>query len=271
MKRIETIREIQLVELEILKKTVRFLEDNNLTYILCGGTMLGAVRHGGFIPWDDDVDLLVPRKDYDRLLFELDTTPLECEGLKVLKPGDDWYRLPFIKVVDTSTQAEEDAVRDCFNSGGLWVDIFPMDHFPDSHKEHVKFVKKNKFWCKILASYTEPGGTEHWKLISRIVHIILYFLCGGSKRITRKIDSLGRKLNSKYITSDHMGNGARPENIKNYYSAAVIENLLKRKFEDSEFFIPQDYEAYLVPVYGNYMEIPPEDKRRIHHVRAYRL
>jgi lipopolysaccharide cholinephosphotransferase len=271
MEKITTIREIQDRELGILKKLLVFFKDNNISYCMSGGSVLGAVRHNGFIPWDDDIDVLVNRKDYDRIMYELDSSSLEKDGITIKKPGMPGHIYPFIKVVSDDTLVKDAKVLEKFHNTGLWVDIFPLDHYPDDEKKHVEYVRKNKFLARILAagtcSYVAIGS---WKKISIIVFKLLYILCGGHRVLTRKIDRFARKTNAENLNSTHYGNGTWPENLRKYYDDSMVGSFTTHVFEDVEVNIPRNYEGFLTRLYGDYMALPPEDKRNRHIIECFK-
>ena len=131
------IREIQLEEVEILKEFIKFANENNLKYYLSGGTMIGAVRHQGFIPWDDDIDIAMPRPDYDRLINLAKTKKISEElEIKSLELGNLAY--PFVKIINKNI----DIVSKSAEDKNLWIDIFPIDAVPSDYEEQKKLIKK---------------------------------------------------------------------------------------------------------------------------------
>ena len=273
-----SLREIQYAELGILHRLVRFFEANGIHYILCGGSMLGAVRHNGFIPWDDDVDLLVPREDYEKIRQLYRSGEAEIEGVVLTLPGDKGSSYPFIKAQDRSYVVMEDK-RDEEHRAFVWVDVFPMDHFPDDEATHQKYVKKITRLVQILSSntitkeYLISRGyyTNPIKRVKLLGSQILYRLMGGSEKISRKIDRTARDMDTKYKTSNHVGDGAWPNGMKDYFPMEAVEPVEKHKFEDGEFNIPKNYDLYLTLFYGDYMKIPPESEREDHHITVYRV
>ena len=129
--------EIKSIELEILKEFNAFCQKNNLRYNLAGGTLLGAIRHKGFIPWDDDIDVCMPRPDFCRLISEYKG---EDSKLKLVYRGIDGYDAPFAKIIRTDT-----FVKNRFSSREtdkhLWIDIFPVDGLPENIEEVKKIYK----------------------------------------------------------------------------------------------------------------------------------
>lgn len=271
MDQITDIKELQKIELDILVSAVHYFEKNDISYFLCGGSMLGAVRHNGFIPWDDDIDVLVPREDYDKLLADMSATSMEEEHVEVLKPGMENYPYPYIKIVNTKTLVKDENIIPQFNVHGVWIDIFPLDHFPDKHIMHKIYLYRLKFWRWAIGSYMKPHGLETGGVFANFLFGVMYKLSGGYRKLTVKIDSLARKMNRKYSKSKHYGDGAWPDSMKDYFEEDWIKPLVKHSFEEYEFNIPVNYHEYLQHFYGDYMTPPPEDKRNYHIITAYKL
>lgn len=272
-----SIKELQKIEYNLLKELTDFLEIKQLSYILCGGTMLGAVRHDGFIPWDDDVDILMPREDYDKLLNMIKNGADYPPKMKIYLPGDDDHLYPFIKACDTRYRCVDDRFRSDIPFY-VWIDVFPLDHFPDELSAHRKVLRRVSFYRMILLSGIM--SSEVWKkrakgnLVVRSRHLLaflVFILMGRHPRISKKIDSYARKMNYKYITSNHVGDGAWPNGMKDYFELKDVKPVMKHKFEDAEFNIPVNYDSYLTQFYGNYMRIPPENEREDHHISVYKV
>ncbi len=137
------MREIKEIELKILIEFDRLCKENNLTYYLAFGTLLGAARHGGFIPWDDDIDVMMPRDDYERLLVGFNEwSQSDCYELKVYSDGYSIY--PFAKMVNNRTVVTENFTR-CEFKIGVWMDIFPLDNVNKDDRELFKKEKECLF------------------------------------------------------------------------------------------------------------------------------
>lgn len=135
MKKIETIDEIHKIELEILIAFDEFCKEHNLRYSLGAGTLLGAVRHKGFIPWDDDIDLFMLRSEYDSMLEIAKTESVIAGRYRIISPYDEDMPYPFVKIIDIKTKVVEKGKNTDF---GLWLDIFPVDFCGNSKKEAEK-------------------------------------------------------------------------------------------------------------------------------------
>ena len=268
-----------MAEFRILVGLVNYLKKKNIHYILCGGSLLGAVRHNGFIPWDDDIDILVPRDDYEELkrLYRSDDNELGDICLKL--PGDKDSPHPFIKAIDKSFIVYDEKRGEEFRAN-LWVDVFPMDHFPDNTILHWLYLKCVLSLVRVLSAntitkeYLISRGyyREPVKFLKLIISKVLYKMLGGSSEITKLIDRMAFIMDAKCKQSNHVGDGVWPSGMNDYFPLSTVEPVIKHKFEDGEFYIPKNYDEYLSIFYGDdYMTIPPENKRIDHHITVYRV
>lgn len=270
-----TLHEIQSVEYEILCSIVDFFENKNLNYILCGGTMLGAVRHNGFIPWDDDIDILVPREDYERFKEFVRNGECDFGHIDIKIPGDEDYPYPFIKAFHNQYSADDGALDARFPLFA-WIDIFPLDHFSDNPQKHRTDVAilvglKGILYSGILCKSFFQRAHYH-KLKNRFLLIckrILYYGCGGYKNVARLIDFYAKKMNNRNKHSKHFGDGAWPEGMKDYFEEESVFPIAKHIFVDREFNVPQNYDAYLTSFYGDYMTPPPINQQNSHHIKCF--
>lgn len=253
------LEEIKERELKLLLQFSRFCDENNLRYVLAGGTLLGAVRHKGFIPWDDDIDVMMPRTDYEKF-FSMCTKDFSCIELGM---GNTCF--PFGKILDDSI-----LIVDQYSNENhcLWMDVFPIDGLPSSSSKNklrffaIKIIKK--FWT---AAQTNPdiGSTvinqKMKKLISPIAKRI------GGERIARLITSYSKKYDfetSQYIGGIVWGYGPQERMPKREWLERV-----KVEFEGHKFWAPGCWDLYLRSLYGDYMKLPPEEKRITHNIVAY--
>lgn len=247
--------ELKSIELDILKDVHTFCEMNNLTYYLCGGTLLGAVRHRGFIPWDDDIDIFMPRLDYERFLTEYASKQYSV----LCHKNTQGYYLPFAKVIDKNTRIEETLVKSIPNCG-VFVDVFPIDGFSDDFDIAKKMVKKAKRYMFMNSlSYSLPQKNDSIK------HIVKNVLIKFARRniYLKKIEKLSRRYsfeNSKYVGCVFGFYGEREINL-----AEVFSDRQLLQFEDSEFYAAIGTDEYLTKLYGDYMTPPPIEKQVTHH------
>ncbi|MCR1960612.1 LicD family protein [Thomasclavelia cocleata] len=268
MKQISS-QDIQSLELNILKAFKNFAQENNIIYYLCGGTLLGAIRHKGFIPWDDDIDICIPRNSYDKLIeLVKEDRYIENTSYKFCLPLDDNYIYPYIKVVDTNTIVYEKDIKKEYCLG-VWIDIFPLDEFPKTSPEIKKVVKKHsnyKFFNKIYVSGNL--STPLKKIIAFFAKIFYSIVCFNkdNKYWVTKILSLVKNYDSNYI-----GNLVWPNQYREIFDKSVYAETLEYQFGDEFFPIPAGYDEYLTNMYGNYMELPKPSERVFHDFEAYIL
>ena len=163
-----TLDEVKKIELDILIQFDTFCKNEGLYYTLAGGTLLGAIRHKGFIPWDDDIDVMMPREDYNRML-QIVRDKKNGSKFDFLIPGDPDYFYPFAKFCDNETVAEMD---DNYSKHGIWIDIFPMDNLPEDNEFLRKFFKKTRFWRAVVISMTTKLSGEK-NIKKKIAKLIL--------------------------------------------------------------------------------------------------
>ncbi len=256
-----SFEETKKLELDILKDVTSFCEAHNIRYFLAYGTLIGAVRHKGFIPWDDDIDLQMPRPDYEKFMA-LYNEKNSASPYKALNPLTDGSRHTFLKVVDTRTAKLEKGMR--YAEGkvpGIDIDIFPLDGQPDNDKDYEKYYKKKR---QIFKEIYELVGTYSWKrkllyLFPRIrAHIL------GKEKLFAKIE----KINAPYPYEEAKMVGATNSlynGIKNRTEKKNYESLVLLPFEGEMFRAPVGYHEILSSFYGDYMQLPPLEKQVTHH------
>lgn len=250
--------DIELLHKEMLKimcKIDMICRKHNIHYILFGGTMLGAVRHGGFIPWDDDADLAMPREDYDRFV-EIANTELP-EGYRFeCYENTEEYPYNFGKVRSVNTVFREKFTGKLNINHGVYVDIFPMDY------ADVDFAKRGKFIGRLTAiKYYKLGIIKGKKYLP--------FSVLGVKTINKMISKALRYhygIGDGYCQLCLRG----PKDV--IVPRSLFTDVIDIPFENYKFFIPKEYDAYLTSKYGDYMQLPPiEDQRPGHVIEEVRL
>lgn len=268
-----TSSEIKTKELEILKYITDFCEHNNINYVLSDGSLIGAVRHKGFIPWDLDIDISMLREDYDKF-FQLwkDTEDYSLLAIK----NEPKSALSFIKVVDNNTICFENGLKTI--KGGLWVDVFPLDPIPDNPNEAAKHFNR---CVELYDSYNRAYWPTRFSFIQKIAfHVVWAFRRKDISLLWESVLKRYKKLlneATKYSTDNNnvvnkMIIAIRPESRKFGFPKTCLTNWQYIQFENYSFRIPTDYDSMLKCYYGNYMELPPEEKRVDHHIlRAFTI
>ena len=262
-----TLREIQLEELKILKKVVNYIEHKNLRYYISGGTLLGAIRHKGFIPWDDDIDILMPRTDYEEFLNYLKTDELYSD-YEVLTLENGKHNRPFCKVINKKVHIYSKSEEDKY----LWIDIFPLDGLPASIDKSRKIIKKLLFLkgqIYLRTTSCKEILKERRSIYNRVLKILLKQLTYRHKIIyySKKIDDIAKKY--PYDNSDKVANLAWTDGYKSIYNKVWFTKSLTHEFEDGIFNIPVEWDKYLENLYGtDYMELPPKEDRIDHKITA---
>lgn len=258
------INEIKQIELEMLIEFDAFCKKNNLRYYLAGGTLLGAIRHKGFIPWDDDIDLVMPREDYNKLL-DMEKNVLSDDMSLITWRNGSIY--PFIKIINNKT-----LVYEYMNNKptSVWIDIFPIDKNPEDQRINRKFYKQMFYIRKSVEMSNARFGTGSSKLktIRRSILHPFFSLIGTKKlcELTNKYAQKYKDTNSKYIGCVVWGYGEK-EKVRedSFFKAIQVE------FEGHLFPAPSSYDEYLTNLYGDYMKLPPVGERVTRHdIKAYR-
>ncbi len=262
-----TLREIQLSELDMLIEFDGICKEKGLKYTLVGGTLLGAVRHKGFIPWDDDIDVGMPRPDYEKFKDLIKNKEI-ClpQNLTVTCDSGKTAQYPFLKIVNNKISVKEEHYREV---SGLWIDIFPIDGLPDDRKKIAKIYKKTKSLSRIiyfgnLKKFDKYYGLK--KLAVKLYHI--YCKCYGLNRAVKNINKLSTRYD--FNTENLCGVVAwGAYGVGEAYEKSGFEEMVNVEFEGHELPAIGCWEKYLHGIYGDYMTLPPEEKRVTHSFAAF--
>ena len=260
MRPIKDIQELRNIQMAILDNVHQFCEQQHLRYFLSSGTLIGAVRHKGYIPWDDDIDIYMPRADYERFLLEYQ----DPNGIfKAINPDSEPnYYYTFAKVIDTRTLMIEDETKGF--EIGVYMDIFPIDYVTDDLKERERIFKRKRLLYKIRRCKISMQNP----LYSRLA-----YLCYRSLPISLStINKMIRKLIvRKEPTATVCNMTEAGPSIKGCFPAADITGSVDILFEGKQYKTMVGYDDYLTRTYGDYMQLPPEDQRVTHKFEAYWL
>ena len=255
----EQLKAIQRVETNILKAFDEVARKLNLTYFICGGTLIGAIRHKGFIPWDDDIDVMMPREDYE-IFLEKGAGLLPDKYFIQNFHTDPEFPANFTKIRDNDTTFIETSVRNCDINHGVFIDIFPLDFCPDSKIRREMLLFKNRVLSLRISSAFYLPYRKHsfkWKL----AYPCLLLMYPSHRRAMIARERLYRSCKHSGYIANYGGAWGRKEIIPAqwYGEGCLLE------FEGLEVSAPAEYDKWLEQVYGDYMKLPPEEKRVPHH------
>ena len=263
-----TLPELKAIELDILKVFHAFCVENNIRYFISHGTLLGTIRYKGFIPWDDDVDVLVPREDYNRLISLFKDS--DQYRLFAFEKNSN-YLYPYAKLCDMTTRKVEGS----YNNGvelGVDMDIFPLDAWGDDIEQAKKDVKRIRKYMSLmgLAKLHKPDSVNPLKRFIKGI-VMAYCKIMGSQYYVKKLIEESTKHQSE--KSCYLGDKAWcVYKERDIMPAEIFSEAIEVEFEGETFFAPVGYDAYLTNLYGDYLPEPPKEKQKTHHsFKAYKL
>lgn len=268
----DDLRKAQLLMLKILKEVHRICEKNGIHYFLSDGTLIGAIRHNGFIPWDDDLDVGMLRSDYEKFKAAVQTELAE-EFIFQSVETDKGCALPFAKVMLKNTkwlEAATQSKKTRRDMQGIYIDVFPYDKIPADLNIQKKHYWKFRFWQSIIVRKDKYFGIAHSKgfvrkLIFCAMKTASFFI--PLKLCVKKRDFLCSKY--EYLTDDFVVTKYGGNFYRNQNPYEAFARLVPHRFEDSDFYVPAAYDSILTKLYGNYMELPPAEKRQNHGIYQY--
>lgn len=250
------MKEIHKILLDIMDDFHRVCAENNITYYMLGGTMLGAIRHKGFIPWDDDMDVGVPREEYNKLISIFNK---KCSDKYILKAyeNDKKHKYLFAKVYDRTTTVVED--NDQYNVGGVFLDIFPLDNLSGDYNSVCSKINKLQLVRRVLIIRNKfrikPRNIKTFfvKIVSYLLNTFL------PKRVIFKIvKSVITEDNTKYIANCFGAWGIKEIAKRETFGTPKLYN-----FESANFYGVENPHKYLSDLYGDYMT-PPKNIQESH-------
>lgn len=259
----KTLRELQIAELDGLNFFDDFCRSHGLTYFLCGGCLIGSIRNKGFVPWDDDIDVLMPRPDYEQFLrLYKEENPSKRF---VLLDGDkeNTYGNIFAVIADTDHTLIKEYQKDMDMPHGIPLDIFPIDGLASG-----KMARYTQYVWTMIYSLFRSGivPKNQGGLLSFGSKVLLGIFRG--KNIRYKIWKFAEKRMSRYNfeTSENVAElCAGFYFMKKVYPRSIYDGVTEVEFEGRRYLAMKNYDEYLKIPFGNYMELPPEEKRVAHH------
>ena len=267
--RVLTTREIQDCSLEVMKFVDSFCRENSIKYCLAGGSLIGAIRHHGFIPWDDDLDIQLSRIEYNKLIhsFRDDSGRYKCFAPEL---GNSF--LPFARICDMQKTIAIPYCPWCKETTGIFIDICAEDGVPDSLELHSRKVKELRKQIGTLYQVrgaslgfsSELGFSRSIKLLGKKVLFGRYNLydllnnisCGFTEENYMKANYVGVMQNPMY-------------GIREHHRKEIFETYIDVPFEDTSFMVVSEYDELLRNIFGDYMKLPPEEKRVPGHSEQY--
>lgn len=264
MKKIE-IDELLQLQLDILKSVDEYCRRNDIKYFLTSGTCIGAVRHGGYIPWDDDIDIGMTRPHYERFVREFNQDKKKNQSLRVFAPELNWnYYAPYANVCDVRTILDEGANGHRADEIGVKIDVFPIDGIPSEIDEYRREKKEiTRLWNILYYKRRKLSGLHNKIKLTKSIVRKLQYSCYTYESIQKKFRDVA--LSNNYEDSKYAIDVVFPWGRDVMCEKEVYEDLIETKFENIDVFIMRNYDRYLSLKYGDYMQLPPVEQRRPHH------
>lgn len=254
-----TLKELQQVSLDILKDVHTFCETNKIRYSMAYGTLIGAVRHKGFIPWDDDVDIVMPRPDFERFCKEYKSDHMQL----IYYDNDKTALAAFARVCECDRTGFQTERPWTTQHSGVWIDIFPLDGVTNQ-EEYIKRYNHLKRISPIVYKFRRQNhhivDTDSWwsrtkTILARIIGINGLLPHALLKRIVSIMTKYDYDKCTMYGQMSCLDDGAILFSKQDFQSTVLLD------FEDTRFMAMNGYDNVLRQIYGDYMLLPPEDKR----------
>lgn len=256
----EQTKMLKKVELELLKVFIAICKQENLQYFVVGGTALGTVRHKGFIPWDDDIDVAMPRKDYEKFIKIAQARMPEYLFLQNIDTEKN-YLQGFSKIRDSRTTFIEISCKNFKINHGVYLDIFPLDGYPSSKlKSYILDFLKKIYNSRISLEFSLDDSSCVCKKILKNFLKLFYPVC---RKVIEKREKLFKKYD--FDSCDYIANHCGAWGKKEIMPKEIFGKGTIGSFDGIQVILPEKYDEYLTRMYGDYMELPPIEKRIAHH------
>ncbi len=267
-----TLKEIQKYSLEVLLHVHEFCVAHDIPYSLAYGTLIGAVRHKGFIPWDDDIDIIMTRENFDKFIREYQSD----DYFKLVSPEDKNSYIAFARVCDMKDTLIVTRTPWSNYTTGIWIDIFPMDSIPDDEVVHKKRWKRlNRLWTITgiaRGAKADAINNNHWEKPNYLIWLKKVIFLNGIF-VRKSIEKFIKKItSSEYSNSSHCAQLACCDEY-GYYEKKDFEEYTTLEFEGHQLMAIKEYDKVLRLLYGDYMQLPPVENqvpKQAHFVHFYR-
>ena len=261
------LKKIQKISLDMAREFSDFCDEHGLLCYLCGGGCIGAIRHGGMIPWDDDLDFFMPREDYEKA-WRLWQQEKKDSRYALERPSEQLVtHCLFLKIRDRETTCIYDYQRDVETVHGVALDVLPLDGYPASRLS--RFVQC--VWAYLYSLYcAQLVPVNHGKPVALAGELMLRLIPG--RRMRYRIWRFAERQMTRHSINDCQGITelcSGPGYMKNYYPKEIFARAVKVPFEDTALPIPVGYDQYLHIAFGDYMQPPPKEKRVQQHEAAF--
>lgn len=250
------LQKIKAIEIDLLRNFDKVCKKHKIKYILWAGTLLGAIRHHGFIPWDDDLDVCLNRQEFEKLL-EISKDEFEDPYFFQTYETDRKFFFPYARLRNSNTTGIIKCDYSSNYNNGIYIDIFVLDGFPMNDKEYLCFMKKNDFLLRMVKLFDNKESYDK-NIIKNIIKSIIKNLLNRDYFIEKYISNI-----KKYSISNKIGLVTHGKDLckkywcfsQDFYETTCID------YYDIKVSIPKEYDKILSNMYGNYMRLPPVEER----------
>lgn len=260
--------EMQTIQLSILRDFRDFCSKHQLRYYLAYGTLLGAIRHKGYIPWDDDIDLMMPRPDYLKFIELFSQTSQGSLEVVSIQNNPDYFAT-FGKIIDTRTIMYQEYGQIEKVDIGVYIDIFPMDGLPEDEQEAKKLYAKTNRWAKAyklaIRKFTAKSGHPIKGILKSLISIPFRII--GSHFFITRLEAFG--MANDYDKSTFVSCVTSDDRLSKRIRRTLLEDSELVEFEGEQHPAPSDWNKHLTDLYGDYMTPPPEDQKQEHFYTVF--
>jgi lipopolysaccharide cholinephosphotransferase len=260
------LTDIQIKLSAMLKDLVVILDENQIEYYIVGGTLLGAIRHKGFIPWDDDIDLSFPRQHFEYLIRNAQRLLPSYYKIESQSTNESFPYF-YAKMYDTRTTLIENFTPPLVR--GIYIDIFPLDGITNDSNLQIKKINQMKFYLNIYRRWhtKKISPLRLWHKVRRLLLTPLIKVLYSRTRLSQKICRIQREFS--WQSTEYIVNYLGAWHEKEIQPKQWYQHRTQYQFNDFKVWGPRDYDPILTRLYGDYMSLPHIESRRSHHKSSY--